>query len=69
MSREERIVVQEYRARTTLPPAEKRRIIIELGTTMSAAAHRAPVAGAALLPRIWELRQRLEFGCLSIVSR
>lgn len=70
MSREERDTVQEFRKRTAMDAVEKRTTIIELGTTMSAAAHREPVyAAATLLPRIWALRQRLSFGCLPVVCR
>lgn len=66
---EEKTLVSEYRHKQNLSPAIKRRTIIELGSTMTAAEHRAPVAAVVLLPRIWELRQALNFGCLPVVVR
>jgi len=68
--REEHEVAREYRKVTVMGAVEKRTTIIELGTTMSAAAHREPTyAAVTLLPRIWALRQRLSFGCLPVVCR
>jgi hypothetical protein len=70
MSRhEERQIVNEFRRKTVMGCAEKRTVIIELATEMSAASRRAPAAAAALLPRIWALRQRLDIGCLPVVCR
>jgi len=67
--REEREIAREYRRRTVLEPSEKREVIIALGAEMSVASHRAPVAAAALLPRIWALRRMLDIGCLPVVCR
>lgn len=67
--REEQETARPYRRGTVMGASEKRHIIIELAKEMQVAEHRAPVAAASLLPRIWELRQRLAFGCTPLVCR
>ena len=67
--REEHEAAREFRRATVMGAVEKRTIIIELGQEMRRAEHRAPSEAAAMLPRIWELRRALAFGCTPMVCR
>ena len=66
---EERVVVENWRKRTSMSPVEKRKVIEEASRLNSRLRHFSPSLAASYLADLWSSRRRLDWGCIPVVSR
>ena len=66
---EERVVVEKWRRRTSMPPVEKRETIEAVSRLNSRLKHFSPALAASYLADLWASRRRLDWGCSPVVSR